>query len=441
MAFSRRDFLLRTTGFVTVSAMVPRWAVAGAPGFEESVGAADTGRTLVVLELMGGNDGLNTVVPYADSLYPQLRSRIGVPAGSVLTLDGRLGLNPVMTGMKALWDAGRVAVVTNIGYPGSSLSHFAARDVWHTADPLLAERRGWLGRWADATLAGVGNPLSCSAISQSLPRTLLADNVGVPTFLSLASYQYQTDGAFPGDGSNQVTAFLAESSAGYPVASPQTSLGRVGEDAISSSNTLQTVGAGYVALGSYPTSSLGAGLELIAQIINADVGARILYITAGGFDNHSGENVDHDPLLADVSASIKAFFDDLDGHGKASDVLLMTWSEFGRRAEDNGSNGTDHGTAAPHFVVGDAVVSGIHGNPPDLAHLDSNGNLPIENDFRSYYGTVLSDWLKADSAAILGSGWPNLGFLDASYGVPVGGAPRGTPVPIGRPRFPIVVRH
>jgi uncharacterized protein (DUF1501 family) len=409
--FSRRDFLIRSTGFVTVSAMVPRWAVRGARQFEESVSAAFGGRTLVVLELAGGNDGLNTVVPYADALYPQLRSRIGVPVGEILPLDERLGLNPVMTGMKTLWDAGRVAVVTNVGYPNSSLSHFAARDIWHTADPLLAQRRGWLGRWADGALAGNGNPLSCAAISQSLPRTLLADHVGVPTFLTLASYQYLTDGAHPGDSSNQVAAFLAASGAEYEIANAADALSSTGRDAIASSDILQTVGNGYVAMGAYPQNSLGAGLELIAQIINADLGARILYVTYGGFDNHAGEDVDHDPLLTDISSSIKAFFDDLDGHGKAHDVLLMTWSEFGRRAEDNGSNGTDHGTSAPHFVVGDAVVSGVHGNPPDLAHLDDNGNLAIENDFRSYYGTILSDWLGADSTAILGAGWPNLGFI------------------------------
>ena len=440
MAFSRRDFLLRTTGFVTVSAMVPRWAVAGASRFEESVAAGDTGRTLVVIELMGGNDGLNTVVPYTDGLYPQLRSRIGIPTGSVLPLDGRQGLNPVMTGLKSLWDANRVAVVTNVGYPNSSLSHFESRDIWHTADPLLAQRLGWLGRWADATIAGNGNPLSCAAISQSLPRTLLADHVGVPTLLTLASYRYQTDGAFPADGGNQVTAFLAESGASYPAGGLEASLGGVGSDAISSSNTLQAVGTGYVAMGAYPSSSLGSGLELIAQIINADVGARILYVTTGGFDNHSGEDVSHDPLLTDVSDSIKAFFDDLDGHGKSKDVLLMTWSEFGRRAEDNGSNGTDHGTSAPHFVVGDAVVPGIHGDPPDLVHLDANGNLSIENDFRSYYGTVLSDWLGADSSAILGAEWPNLGFVNKSYGVPAGG-PRGTPKPVGGSRTPVVVQY
>src|SRR4029453_4380451 len=138
MTISRRDFLIRSAGVAPVSAMVPRWAVCSGRRFEESIGAANSNRTLVVLELMGGNDGLNTVVPYADALYPHVRARLGIPVGSVLPLDGWLGLNPVLTGMKSLWDAGRVAIVTNVGYPNSSLSHFAARDVWHTADPLLA---------------------------------------------------------------------------------------------------------------------------------------------------------------------------------------------------------------------------------------------------------------------------------------------------------------
>lgn len=415
MVISRRDFLLRTSGFVTVSAMVPRWAVNGAGLFEESVEADFANRTLVVLELAGGNDDLNTVVPYTDNLYTQMRSRIGIAPGSVLPLDSRLGLNPVMTGLKTLWDQNRIALVENVGYPNSSLSHFAARDVWHTADPLLAQRNGWLGRWADRYIAGNGNPLSCTAISQSLPRTLLADNVGVPSFVNLASYQYATDGSFPGDRNNQIRTFLTQNGTEYEITNTPDTLSQVGEDAINSSNVLQTVGAGYVAGGSYPAGTLGAGLLLIAQIINANLGARILYITFGGFDNHATENSDHDPLLTTVASGIKAFFDDLDAHGKAHDVLLMTWSEFGRRVQDNGSNGTDHGTAAAHFVVGNAVRPGIYGAPPNLSSLDSNGNRTIENDFRAYYGTILQDWLGADSAAILGSGYPNLGFLNRGY--------------------------
>jgi len=417
MGFSRRDFLLRSAGFVTVSAMAPKWAVAGANKFEETVqaDAAAANRTLVILELMGGNDGLNTVIPYSDSKYPQMRSRIGIPVGDVLQLDSRLGLNPQMTGLKSLWDGNRLAVVEGVGYPNSNLSHFASRDIWHTADPTLEQHRGWLGRWADETIAGNGNPLSCTAISQSLPRTLLADNVQVPSFLTLATYSYQTDGAAAGDRSNQINTFIRENGQDYEIATPIDSVGQMGQDAIASSNVLQTVGTGYVAAGNYPSGSLGSALLLIAQIINANVGARILYATFGGFDNHAAEDKDHDALLKTVSDGIKAFFDDLDGHGKAHDVLFMTWSEFGRRVQDNASNGTDHGTAAPHFVVGDAVQRGIYGGAPNLSSLDSNGNLVFENDFRSYYGTILSDWLKADSSGILGAGWPNLGFLNKAY--------------------------
>jgi uncharacterized protein (DUF1501 family) len=415
MPISRRDFLIRSSGFVTVSAMVPRWAVKDARLFEESVAADFPNRTLVVIELAGGNDDLNTVIPYTDSLYLQLRSRIGVPANTVLPLNDRLGLNPVMTGLKSLWDSNRVAVVENVGYPNSSLSHFAARDVWHTADPQLAQRHGWLGRWADRYIAGSGNPLSCAAISQSLPRTLLADNVGVPSFVNLASYQYATDGQYPGDRNNQIRTFLTQNGGEYEIANTVDTLSQVGEDAIGSSNILQTVGTGYVPGGSYPAGTLGAGLLLIAQIVNANVGARILYITFGGFDNHATQATDQPPLLTAFSNGIKALFDDLDAHGKSHDVLLMSWSEFGRRPQDNGSNGTDHGTLGSHFVVGDAVKPGIYGGVPDLANLDRNGNRTMQNDFRSYYGTILQDWLGADAAAILGPGYPNMGFVNRAY--------------------------
>ncbi len=415
MPFSRRDFLVRSAGFVTVSAMVPRWAVAGARNFEESVGTASAGRTLVVLELMGGNDGINTVIPYTDNAYSSVRSRIGIPVGSVLQLDGKLALNPVMTGLKALWDANRVAVVEGVGYPSSSLSHFTSRDIWHTADPALAQERGWLGRWLDAHVGSNANPLVCAAVSNTLPRTLLADSVSVPSFVSIASYSYPTDGAYPGDKNNQVDAFVAEGADEFEIENTVERLSVLSGVAVSSSSILQGVGTGYVAAGQYPSGSLGSGLALIAQIILAGVGAQILYITYGGFDNHAGEDQDHDPLLQNVSDGIRALFDDLDARGKAHDVLLMTWSEFGRRVQDNASNGTDHGTSAPHFVVGDAVQPGIYGAPPSLTSLDANGNLLIENDFRSYYGTILSDWLGADAAAILGAAWPNLGFINKSF--------------------------
>ncbi len=412
MAISRRDLLKKTFGYVTVSAIAPRFSISPGWRSREILSAANPNRILVVLELMGGNDGLNTVVPYSDAGYPKARSRIGVDLTKVLDLDNQLALNPVMTGLKSLWDAGRVAVVEGVGYPNPNLSHFASRDIWHLADPSLEETRGWLGRWADGALSDSDNPLACCAISQSLPKTLLSDSVLVPTFTDLASYSYATDGQYPGDAQNQLDAFLAENANRYEIESIPQVLSRVGNDAIASSNSLGSVAGTYEPAVSYPDGTLGAAMQLVAEIIAGKLGSRILYVTFGGFDNHANEDRDHDGLLASVSDSVSAFFADLDARGLSGDVLLMTWSEFGRRVADNASNGTDHGTAAPHFVVGDAVRKGIYGNPPNLASLDSSGNLVFQNDFRSYYGTILSDWLGADSAAILGSGWPNLGFLN-----------------------------
>jgi uncharacterized protein (DUF1501 family) len=415
MPMDRRVFLGRSLGFVTISALVPRFGVAGTSRlFEESIEAA-ADRVLVILELAGGNDGLNTVVPYTDNLYRSLRPTIQVPAAAALDLDGRMGLNPVMTGMKSLWDAGRLAIVPGVSYPNPNLSHFTSRDIWHTADPRLAERRGWLGRWADQSLAGTSNPLTGCAISQSLPRTLLADNVVIPSFSSLNAYSYTTDGTYPGDSTNQLNAFVAENSTEYEVRNRIERIGATARDAASSSAILRNTASTYVPRATYPGNGLGNALKLVAQIITGNIGTRILYVTYGGFDNHSNQKTDHDNLLRNLSDSIKAFFDDLDAQNRSSNVLLMTWSEFGRRPGENGSLGTDHGTSGPQFVVGGAVSRGIYGPPPSLSSLDRNGNLTWQTDFRSYYGTILQDWLGADAPAILGAGYPNVGFVNRSY--------------------------
>jgi len=414
MTIDRREFLGRSVGLVTISALVPRFGIAGARFFEESVEAA-ADRVLVVLELAGGNDGLNTVIPYTDALYLTHRARIGVPAAGVLDLDGRLGLNPVMGSMKSLWDAGRVAVVQGVSYPSPNLSHFTSRDIWHTADPRLAERRGWLGRYADANLAGTGNSLSACAISQSLPRTLLSDSVVIPSFTSLNAYSFVTDGANPGDSQNQVNAFVSQNSLQYETTTGLDRVGSTARDAQRSSVQLRQLAAGYTPGATYPATSLGNALRLCAQIIVGGVGTQILYVTYGGFDNHSNQRADHDTLLRNVSDAIKAFFDDLDAKNASRNVLMMTWSEFGRRVPENGSLGTDHGTAGVQFLIGGAANRGIYGERPNLAALDRNGNLSWQIDFRSYYGTVLQDWMRADAAGILGAGYPNLGCVNRAF--------------------------
>lgn len=413
MPLNRREFFFQGAGLATVSAMVPRFPILGTRYLEESVAAGDASRVLVVIELAGGNDGLNTVVPYTDTLYTgTYRKTIGVPASDVLDLDGRLGLNPAMAGMKSLWDAGRVAVIEGVSYPSPNLSHFTSRDIWHTADPKLLQRNGWLGRYADRALADNTNPLLGCAISQSLPRTLLADKVVFPSFTNVASYSYATDGANTADASNQRDAFVAQNSLPHEVANRNERIEDISRDAASSSATLKTIASGYVPRATYPNNSLANALKLCAELIVGNVGTQILYVTYGGFDNHAAQKATHDNLLRAISDSIKAFSDDLDGQGKAQSVLVMTWSEFGRRVPENGSLGTDHGTAGVHFVVGPAAIRGVYGPPPDLAHLDNNGNLPWQIDFRSYYGTVLSNWLRVpDVAAVLGAGYPNLGCV------------------------------
>ena len=414
MTIDRRAFLVRGLGLATVSALVPRFGVAGARFFEESI-EAPPDRVLVVLELAGGNDWLNTVVPYTDAAYYAQRATIGVAANSVLDLDGRVGFNPVMGSLKTLWDAGRVAVVQGVAYPNPNLSHFTSRDIWHTADTRLAERRGWLGRWADTNLAGTNNPLSACAISQSLPRTLLSHNVIIPSFTSLNAYSYVTDGANPADSQNQINAFIAQNSLEYETPTGIDRVGSTARDAQSSSVQLRQLSATYTPSVTYPATSLANALRLCAQIIAGGIGTQILYVTYGGFDNHSAQRADHDNLLRNVSDAIKAFFDDLDAKNKSRNVLLMTWSEFGRRPGENGSRGTDHGTSGVHFLVGSGVNRGIYGDRPNLTTLDRNGNLTWQIDFRSYYGSVLQDWMRADSSAILGAGYPNLGCVNRNF--------------------------
>jgi uncharacterized protein (DUF1501 family) len=416
MPMNRREFFFRGVGVASVSMMIPRFSVAGARLFEESVEASAGTRTLVVVELAGGNDGLNTVVPYTDPLYlGTYRKTIGVPADAVLDLNGTLGLNPALSSIKTLWDAGHVAVVEGVSYPNPNLSHFTSRDIWHTADPKLAQRRGWLGRYADLNLAGTDNPLSGCAVSQSLPRTLLADKVVFPSFTSLASYGYTTDGNYPLDSTNQANAFVSQNSLPHEIATRNDLIEGVALDASTSSATLKQVAGSYVAKATYPNNSLASALKLCAQMVVGNLGTQIFYVTYGGFDNHSGQKVAHDALLKTVGDSIRAFYDDLAAQNASHNVVLMTWSEFGRRVPENGSAGTDHGTAGVHFVVGDAVAKGIYGQAPDLAHLDNNSNLKWQIDFRSYYGTLLRSWLKADADAVLGPGYPNVGFIDSKF--------------------------
>jgi uncharacterized protein (DUF1501 family) len=405
MSNSRRDFLKKSVGLVSLSATAPLWlrsAIANAQG-------TITAKTLVVVQLDGGNDGINTVIPYTLGAYRDARPTLAIPSSSVLPLDGSVGLHPSLTGFKSLFDAQKLAVVQGVGYPVPNRSHFRSREIWQTADPVEIDATGWLGRYADAYLADAGE-LAAIAIGGALPKALYANTVVVPSIASLDLYKFNTDVAYPGDAHNQVTTYLGVND--RPTATgDELALAETATGAYSGSTTLQTASGGYVPKATYPTSKLAADLQFAAQIITAGVGTRVLYVTTGGYDTHANQPNDQGRLLKDLGDALLAFQTDLEGQGIADRVATLVWSEFGRRVEENGSDGTDHGTASVSFVVGTAVAGGLFGEYPSLTSLDANGDLIFTVDFRSVYADMVETWLGVPSHDILEGDFAKIGVF------------------------------
>lgn len=405
MGNSRRDFLKKGVGLVALSATTPLW-------FREAMARAQgtgTEKTLVVVQMDGGNDGINTLVPFGQGAYYDVRPTIGIPEAQVLQVGSGVGLHPGMTSMKTLFDAQKVAIVQGVGYPTPNRSHFRSREIWQTADPTTIDATGWLGRYADANLADAGE-LAAINIGPTLPKSLAANRVVVPSIATLDLYQFRTDPVYAGDARNQVNCFLGvnarPSSQGDELAISTTST-----DAYTGSTQLQSAAGGYSPRATYPTSALGRDLQFAAQIITAGVGTRVLYLTTGGFDTHSGQPDDQAKLLKNLSDGLLAFQSDLEAQGVADRVTTLVWSEFGRRVEENGSSGTDHGTASQTFVVGSNVKGGLYGQYPSLTSLDSNGDLIFDVDFRSVYADLVETWLGVPSHDILEGDFAKIGYF------------------------------
>jgi uncharacterized protein (DUF1501 family) len=411
MAHSRRDFLKGTLSLMSFSLASPLLFNQGSI-FAQSAAAA--GKILVVVQLDGGNDGLNTVVPYTDKTYYSLRPTLGIPESSVLKVSDKYGFNPVMTKFKSLFDQGKIAVVQNTGYPTPDLSHFRSRVIYQRADPNTQEadlQSGWLGKYADLKLAEAGNPLASVNIGQSLPKSLVGEKFLSPSIDSFVLYQFQTDAKYAGDRKNQIDTLKKNNAVDSKnlnyLFTEEASL-----DSLNSSESLQTGIKNYNSTVTYPNNNLGKDLQMAAQIIAGNLGAQVIHITFGGFDTHSGQKADQEQLLTAVSEGFSAFYDDLTRLNKANDVLVMAFSEFGRRPKENGSQGTDHGTAGPMFIMGNSVKGGLYGESPSLTDLDRAGNVKFNIDFRSVYSTVISDWLQTDPVAVLGGKFENIGFIN-----------------------------
>jgi uncharacterized protein (DUF1501 family) len=422
MPTTRRQFIKRSAGLVTVGMVMPNiW-------LKEALAQSPSGRKIfVVIQTSGGWDGLNILVPYADSVYHTSRPTIGfndtelVADGKSTIIDNNVGLHPELSEIKALYDAGKVAIIQGVGYPTPNLSHFTSQDIYHTGR-LNATGDGWLGRYADLSLVGKSG-LSAVNIGGNLPRTLFADNFVTPSISNFNAYTFQTDGRFPGDRNNQLSTFQFTNGRDFPAGSYIAGVADTGFDAVAGAAQLQSSVASYRSTVTYPNQSLANALKMVAQVATTVAESSIFYVQLGGWDHHSTEigsaQAPTDktlgalaPLLRNFSEGINAFYSDMKEHGLADRTVILQVTEFGRRLRENSSRGCDHGTAWPCFVIGDPVVGGrLYGQYPSLTNLDSAGNIRFTVDFRSIYSTILDRWLQADSRAILGGPFENLGFL------------------------------
>lgn len=413
---SRRAFIKGSVAVVSVGMVMPsifsRAAQAASASKVDAPGFQDSGRVLIVVQMAGGNDGLNTVVPYTDPRLPQLRSTLLTTEANLgFKLNGALGVHPGLAAFKPLWDAGQLAVVSNVGYPNPSLSHFQSMDIWETMDP--SERDGWLGRYLAGLVDADGHPLAGMEISTGVSPALQALSAPVATLTSPQGFRLEGAGRTPGQTA-LLTATLDRLYKAYPKAAPYAALlAQTEANTFAAADLLAKAGPAYTPKVSYPTGAFGNGLQVFAEAIVAGVGMRVGYITLGGFDTHRDQADQHAQLLTLLSTGVSAFLKDLAAQGKADSVTVMTWSEFGRRPQENASAGTDHGTAAPLFLAGAGVKGGVYGDPPDLANLDPNGNLAFQTDFRQVYATVLEGWLKVPANTVIPSKYQPLPLLNS----------------------------
>jgi uncharacterized protein (DUF1501 family) len=411
---SRRDFVKGGVALVSIGTTAQS-LLKGAVAFAAQNGAyvADPNnkKILVLVQLAGGNDGLNTVVPYTDATYRSSRSTLALPESDLLPLEQGFGLHPELVGLKGFWDSGKLAVVRGVGYPGQNYSHFKSMAIWQAGDPKLELDNGWLGRTLEKLESAEHDPFLGFNIGSSTPAEMRTPTIPVPSVRNPEDYGVKVGGRVM-ETTHARTATMLKLYEQYPSSSPYgVLLETTVETAISSSQMLKDVAANYTPAVQYPDSSFGSGLSVLAEAIVGDLGMRVGHITLGGFDTHNNELDEHAGLMATLDAGLTAFYQDLEAHGKADDVLVLTWSEFGRRVQQNANGGTDHGAGSVLFALGKGVTRGLYGDAPNLAALVDNGNVPYTTDFRRVYATVIDRWLGVPSEELLGARWEPLGFV------------------------------
>jgi uncharacterized protein (DUF1501 family) len=407
---SRRQFLEVAGGALTLYTTSPLWLRLGAAGAEP---APAEGRKLLLLLMEGGNDGLNTVVPYGQSAYFEKRKTLAYKPDKILKLSDstEVGLAPELRKLAKLYEARKVGIVQGVGYDKPNLSHFESMDIWQTGRPKHDLATGWMGRYLDHTPAGP-SVVRAVAIGNRLPTVLAGaeqSGVAVPSFNGFTFFD-GADSDPASDPHRLHEAFLAFADADIPDG-PGRALLNSERATVQAVRAIQKLGDPKAK----PPAALADQVSMAVKLLSSDFGVEVAMVSLGGFDNHAAENNNHPKLLTQVDDAIDRFMTDVAATGKPGDYLLMTFSEFGRRVEEN-SSGTDHGTAAPLFVVGDGVAGGLYGAQPSLTALDNNKNLIRTVDFREVYSTVLDGWLqKVPAAEVLGTkpgdGLHPIGFL------------------------------
>ncbi|MBL8815877.1 MAG: DUF1501 domain-containing protein [Planctomyces sp.] len=393
-SMNRRGFLARaglSSAVVTLSHMTPSFLQAAAAERRSE-------RILVVLEMAGGNDGLNTVIPWKHDVYRSSRPKLAIPDSKVLPVDRELGFHPALQGFADLLEAGKLAVVQGVGYDNPNRSHFESMDIWHTCQRKEESRTdGWLGRAMESTGGGQGgDPAGLHLGGDKQPFALMSRTLRVPSIRSLDQFKLKggTDEDFVRrvrvlagevrDGGDDLLGFVQQSTSA----------------AIDASQRLEATGKTYQPSLPYPDTDLGQKLKSVAQLITSGLSTGVYYVQIDGFDTHAQQSEAHAGLLRQTGDAVYAFTTDLASHGLGDRVLTMCFSEFGRRVAENASEGTDHGTAGPMFLAGGQVKPGFVGRHPDLTRLQ-DGDLPHHTDFRQVYATVLERWLECPSESVL----------------------------------------
>ena len=369
---------------------------------------------IVVLQLTGGNDYFNTIIPFTDGNYYDNRKSLQIPEERVLKLDDKLGMHPAMGPMKDIFDSGDMAIIHGIGYANSPRSHFRSMDIWHTCEPDTVGTEGWLGKTLKNLDPDSENPVTGVNVDQALPRALVAPGVSVASVADLENYGLLTNIQQKEQRLQVLERFANMYAPAVGSGQVMDYLGQTGLDALRGADILKVAPAMYKSNVEYGSSPISKKLRDIAMMHTADVGTRIFYTSHGSFDTHAAQAATHAQLWSEVSEAVADFWDDLREHDADDNVIMFMFSEFGRRVRDNGS-GTDHGAAGVAFALGPKVKGGFYSEYPETrAEALEQGDMVPNMDYRGVYSTILEDWMHIDAPAIVNGNFEQPKFIQTN---------------------------